>query len=139
MAKLIELLAEYVRRQPDFQEAQPAFVSIYRHARCYGGPEEGGWWYDRYSLEGSKAFQSLDLAELWLATAKTEIERLNQQEAPERWRAMANLPDPEQEPLPDAGEGYIPTGWDDGGELMVIVEDHKGSLDNMHEPRPHYE
>lgn len=136
---LIERLAEYVESQSDFQEAQPAFVSIYRHSQCYGGPEEGGWWYDRYELVGSKPFQSRDEATNWLEAARIEVERLNREEAPARARAMASLPDCDAEPLPDAGEGYIPTGWDDGGELMVMVEDKKGEHDNMLEPRPHYE
>lgn len=25
----------------------PVYVAIYEVERCYGGPEEGGWWYDR--------------------------------------------------------------------------------------------
>lgn len=25
-----------------------AFISVYEVDRCYGGPEEGGWWYDSY-------------------------------------------------------------------------------------------
>lgn len=24
------------------------FVNAYAVERCYGGPEEGGWWYNRY-------------------------------------------------------------------------------------------
>lgn len=31
----------------------PVFVSLYDHIRAYGGPEEGGWWYDVYDLKGS--------------------------------------------------------------------------------------
>ena len=31
----------------------PLFVSAYDHVRAYGGPEEGGWWYDVYTLQGS--------------------------------------------------------------------------------------
>lgn len=25
---------------------QPGWVTAYEVDRCYGGPEEGGWWYD---------------------------------------------------------------------------------------------
>ncbi len=137
---LIESLAEYVRNQPDFQEAQPAFVSIYNHERCYGGPEEGGWWYDVYQLEGSKAFQSREEAEAWLEKAKVEVERINRENAPARYRAMASLPDEDREPCPaNCDEGYIPRDWSDGGTLLVVVEDKKGQMDNTHEPAPHYE
>lgn len=33
-----------------------AFVSIYQVDRCYGGPEEGGWWYDLWSFQHSDSF-----------------------------------------------------------------------------------
>lgn len=26
------------------------FVNVYEVDRCYGGPEEGGWWYDAGTL-----------------------------------------------------------------------------------------
>ena len=29
-------------------------VSTYFVQRCYGGPEEGGWWYDAYEFVDSK-------------------------------------------------------------------------------------
>lgn len=25
------------------------YVTVYEIERCYGGPEEGGWWYDDYT------------------------------------------------------------------------------------------
>lgn len=137
--QIIGRLADYVRSQDNYNQSQHAFVSIYRHHRCYGGQEEGGWWYDRYELEGSIEFATRDDAEEWLRTAKAEVARINREEAPARWQATARLPDCDEEALPDAGEGYIPTGWDDGGELWVTVEDKAGEHDDMHEPRPHYE
>ena len=137
---LMSRLADYVSEQPNYEQAKPAFVSVYRHHRCYGGPEEGGWWYDRYELEGSIAFATHDEAEAWLEKAKAEIERQNRAEAPARYRAMASLPDEDNEPCPaNCPEGYIPRDWDDGGELQILVEDVRGHLDNMNEPTPHYE
>ena len=38
---------------PDTVRAEPRFVSVYCVTRHYGGPEEGGWWYNRYDLETS--------------------------------------------------------------------------------------
>lgn len=29
------------------------YVNVYELRRCYGGPEEGGWWYDEGSLVDS--------------------------------------------------------------------------------------
>jgi hypothetical protein len=40
------------------------YVNIYRIARCYGGPEEGGWWYDMWQLEDSLCIRHKDLKEL---------------------------------------------------------------------------
>jgi len=138
--ELMERLADYVAAQPDYVQSQPAFVSVYRHCRCFGGPEEGGWWYDRRELVGSKPFLSHEAASQWLESAKVEVERQNAQEAPQRARAMASLPDEDSEPCPaNCPEGYIPTGWDDGGTLEIVVEETMGSLDNSHEPAPHYE
>ena len=138
-ANLMEALAAKIQGEPDFKKASPVFVSIYNRAQCYGGPEEGGWWYDVYSLQGGKPFATREEAEIWLEAAKQEIERMNEESAPARWRAMASLPDCDNEPLPDSGEGYIPRGWDDGGELEILIEDTLGQLDNTREPRPHYE
>ena len=136
---MIQALANYVAQQPTFSKPTRAFVSIYRSHRCYGGPEEGGWWYTVMVFEGGLPFISREDAEQWLETAKVEIERRNREEAPARARAMAALPDCDAEPLPDAGEGYIPVGWDDGGKLEILVEDVMGESDTSQNPRPHYE
>lgn len=41
----------------------PAFVTAYDEIRAYGGPEEGGWYYDAYKGLGSIQVNSLDEAE----------------------------------------------------------------------------
>jgi hypothetical protein len=38
----VQITNEYVN--PDGTQAY--FVTVYEIDRCYGGPEEGGWWYD---------------------------------------------------------------------------------------------
>ena len=30
----------------DYDEPEPWYVNEYEASRAYGGPEEGGWWYD---------------------------------------------------------------------------------------------
>jgi len=140
-SNLIGELVELVQSLPGYKEADRVYVSVYRRHQCYGGPEEGGWWYDRNEFIGAVEFQDRESAEKWLAVAKHGIENRNREEAPERYRAMANLPDPDKEPLPDFPdcEGYIPQGWDDGGELYITIEESRGEQDNSNEPRPHYE
>jgi hypothetical protein len=132
---LLEDLAELIASHPQHQNAQPAFVSVYRKHRCYGGPEEGGWWYTRHALEGYIPFPTQTAAETWLKDAKSLVEKQNHKEAPSRWKAMANLPDHE---TAYHDEGYIPQGWDDGGELWVTIESQPGASDNSNEPTPHY-
>lgn len=39
--------------------AQP-FISIYDAQECYGGPEEGGWWYWNYEHRGSVSYDTKD-------------------------------------------------------------------------------
>lgn len=37
----------------DYRRARvTAFLSVYEVHRCYGGPEEGGWWYDAFEFTG---------------------------------------------------------------------------------------
>jgi hypothetical protein len=133
---MMEELAELLRAEPQYDEAQACFVSLYRKEQQYGGPEEGGWWYDVWTLDGSMRFPTRQAAETYLQAAKAVVEVRNRKEAPARHRAMAALPDI------DTGyhdEGYIPLGWSDGGEWHVCVEDRQGSLDNSQDGRPHYE
>lgn len=133
---LMQDLAELLRSDEAYSEAQACFVSLYRREQCYGGPEEGGWWYTRLSLDGSLQFPTREAAEFFLAAAKTLVEFKNKAEAPQRHRAMASLPDIE---TAYHDEGYIPAGWSDGGEYWVTIEDRQGESDNSNDGRPHYE
>lgn len=45
------------------------FVTVYEKIRCYGGPEEGGWWYTVYETQYCKVCSSKK-------TALREQERL---------------------------------------------------------------
>lgn len=129
-------LADAVKRHPSFEAATPVFVSVYRRLQCYGGPEEGGWWYDRFILQGSVPFATREDAGKWLAAAEKEVELLNAREQPARTRAMASLPDVE---TCWSSEGWIPKDWNDGGDLWVTIEEKRGEFDTSTEPRPHYE
>lgn len=43
-------------------ELQNIWVSLYHIQRCYGGPEEGGWYYDHYELISARAFSNPETA-----------------------------------------------------------------------------
>jgi len=133
---LIEQLVEKIEAHTDFEEASPAWVSVYRRERCYGGCEEGGWWYTVNALQGTIPFAALSAAEKWLEVAKEDVAKANRAEAPSRHAAMANLPDID---TAYHDEGYIPVGWSDGGDLWVTVESSPGQSDNTNEPTPRYE
>jgi len=47
------------RHVPD---QRPLYVNVYLIDRCYGGPEEGGWWFDRGFPVASIPFESDDRA-----------------------------------------------------------------------------
>jgi len=132
-------LEQIILNDPETTKATPAFVSVYSHGQCYGGPEEGGWWYDVVKLVGSRRFPTMEQAKAYLQAMEAEVERGNKEAAPARARAFASLPDNDEEPLPDAGEGYIPAGWSDGGKLFVQIEEQQGQSDNSDQPRPHYD
>ena len=51
------------------------YVSIYLVQNCYGGAEEGGWWYDWYNLEDSYRFADEETA---YAKAQEISDLLNQ-------------------------------------------------------------
>lgn len=60
---------------PDAVPAEHAYVSLYVHTRPYGGPEEGGWWRDHYTLMATKEFPTEALAE----AAKVKVKELAEQ------------------------------------------------------------
>lgn len=133
---MMQELADLLRADKEYNEAEACYVSLYRKEQCYGGPEEGGWWYDVWTLDGSLRFPTRIAAETYLSAAKAVVSARNKKEAPIRHRAMAALPDVE---TAYHDEGYIPAGWSDGGEWHVTIEDRQGSLDNSNDGRPHYE
>jgi len=133
-------LLNVLRGNPEFEKALPCWVSIYLIERCYGGPEEGGWWWTRCELEGGIPFVTEADANAYLATQRAEIAARNKDQQTVHARAFECLPDEDEVCCPqDAGEGYIPTGWGDGGDYEIVVEFKLGAMDNSQQGRPHYE
>lgn len=93
-------------------------VSLYHTTRHYGGPEEGGWYYDR------SAHQRVIVSGLSADEALAEARRRNAQAAEERkadGRSQGRF-----SVLGGADEVYLP-------------EDVPGEHDDSDEPTPHYE
>lgn len=60
------------------EPAEAIYVSLYCRGRCYGGPEEGGWWYDVVDLEASQLCDTREQAEAILKKIQeTVIEQAN--------------------------------------------------------------
>lgn len=91
-------------------------VSVYAVDRCYGGPEEGGWYYDVHAFTGySERVQWDDDAAI--SAAKERLLRLFDEDQP-------RYP--------------ISSVCSDGPEYHVWVEGIAGEGDNSRQPRPRY-
>ena len=91
----------------------PYYVNLYDTNRQYGGPEEGGWWYDSGEfVECRGVFGSLERAEQAADSMEADIAQL-------------------REGLYPPGS-MLCTGWP-----LLRVQDHAGK--NYPEKRPHYE
>lgn len=51
-----------------------AFLSVYLVTRHYGGPEEGGWWYDAYEHTGASFPYSAEVTEDWMELLDLDVD-----------------------------------------------------------------
>lgn len=58
---------------------QKVAVSLYEIERRYGGPEEGGWWYDDYTVIESVWFPDYETAEAAQLKMESEAVELTKQ------------------------------------------------------------
>lgn len=94
------------------------YVNAYSVDRSYGGPEEGGWWYDAGELLESQSCHADDeeALESLIEDAKADLRKKY---------------GPEFEGIPHRN-------YTNGGpNLEIYVEDHPG--ENFPERKPHYE
>jgi len=96
----------YIVSRP-WKEGETAWVNVYETTRHYGGPEEGGWWYNWNSLEEAVPVGSQEEAE----TVKRELE--------EKF---------------GEGQGDISSVLG-GHEIAVYIESEKGQSESTEEPR----
>lgn len=45
------------------KETDPHYVVLVSSVQCYGGPEEGGWWYTRQYVEEYQLYPTKEMAE----------------------------------------------------------------------------
>jgi hypothetical protein len=124
-------LAQKIMARKEFKRATDGcYLSVYFVSRCYGGPEEGGWWYDDWNYQGS--IRCID--ERQAQDLKREMEQDPALEPVRNYEAYDALGDESNSSYP---EGYIPTGWNDGGYYKVAIEFTAG-INATHEA-PRYE
>lgn len=58
------------------------YVNVYLHDRAYGGPEEGGWWYDTYSPDECIKCETEEEAERIFEEKCKELEEENKERRP---------------------------------------------------------
>jgi len=128
-------VSEIIMSHPEFAPAKPCFVSIYETNKCYGGPEEGGWFYDRTALVGSVPFPTRLAAEAYLAEAESKASALQAEANDGFKRAYLMRYGNAAEVEDDFCVGEVASA----DEYEVIIEEVQGERDNTREPIPHWE
>jgi hypothetical protein len=132
-----ELAQEEAReRRESLVEEAPFYVNVYDVESRYGGPEEGGWYYDAGTLLESVPAQSHEEALVKAGELEEKYALDNAKRTPGRIRL--NNPDDE-----------IPDDWEPSsqaedesfvhyeGEIKIYIQDRPG--ENFPTHRPHYE
>ena len=126
---LVDAAEQYLEQNPDegdlsqqqfneelqkaIDDMKPWYVNLYVYDRAYGGPEEGGWWFDVYELQNTTRVAS-----------KEEAESLQK---------VIQLACNEQNDNRNSDVNSVLSE----GMYVVMIENHKG----FHKPqeRPYYE
>lgn len=129
-----DMLAQAFREVfPEASPVQPCYVTLYRHDRPYGGPEEGGWWYDLIVPEESIRVPSREAAERLVENLRDRVRemtataRRERQDAELRECEWAEARGLEPGDLPE-GPGYT--------RFRVRIESLPG--EHATTERPHY-
>lgn len=109
------------RQEEEARHADELHVTVYFVERTYGGPEEGGWWYDRYSIEPSSYSNGEPQGQLTFAFATEDEAKAKQAELQKQY------PYSSKELSSVLGRGTH----------EVIIEDYVGEYETK--TTPHYE
>ena len=122
----------FTEEHNSFPNKGKQYVSVYEVDREYGGPEEGGWWYDNYELVDTHPVATLEAARKVKEFLKNKLEAENKERGPlDSAKGFENLPEGTE-------DWQIPRGFSgSASKLVAIIEDEPGH----HTTRgiPHYE
>jgi hypothetical protein len=124
----INELAYAIMARDDYDKAEEVHLSVYEVARCYGGPEEGGWWYDAWVFQGSVKCATREGAE---KIREDMLKELKPERNPHAYAALGG----DDTCTSSCPEGYIPRGWSEGIEYQVLIEDRPGQRHSTERPR----
>lgn len=112
-----------------WKPGETKWVNVYQISNHYGGSEEGGWWYDWYSLE--KAIPVTSLKEAKEVQKKLEAEYGGE-------NTGYNYPSDKADNawVESPYEGEVPRSME-GQEIAIYIENEKGESETKE--RPHYE
>jgi hypothetical protein len=111
------------------------YLNVYEIDRCYGGPEEGGWYYD--SGDFIKCIGRFPDTKKGRKAAEAQREAFNTEEGDPRNYKMGHG---SHDGVDDNGEPddryLIPGGAWGYGQIKALIENHEGI--SYPETRPHY-
>ena len=110
------------------------YCSLYSVENRYGGPEEGGWWYDDYTLIATEHFPTEELAEEARDKIRTMAREMTEDAARDHCRQMAESCDWLESRGLDADYLSEPDG---PTVYSVLIEQTPGDRETTE--RPHYE
>ncbi len=128
-------VSEIIMSEEEFIKASPMWVSVYKVQSLYGGPEEGGWFYDVWELVGGMKFPTEETANAYLTEAEAKAKAMRSQ-ANADYRAMYEARYSDADDVEDDFCSGESTGPDD---FRVVCESRLGERDNTSEPPPHWE
>lgn len=112
-----------------WKEQGPFYVTCVRWDSCFGGPEEGGWYYSAPSLVKWCAVPTYEMGK-WLA------ETLNEKAKEKTYRPVYSALGGDDTVSSTYPEGYIPRGWVGDRDIVFRVSHEACQIDFE---RPHYE
>lgn len=109
------------------------FVTLYEVQSLYGGPEEGGWWYDWYTPIATKQVATQEMAEMLQKKIRSRAAEMRKEAESEWARQMRESCDWAEARGLDPADMDEPDGPDN---FVVMIEDHPGSYKTTE--RPYY-
>lgn len=109
------------------------YVNVYRTAREYGGPEEGGWYYSTGQFLGSEGGYS-KIEDAWAKRDRVNRSKYN---GNLKGYSMGHGPHDGADPDGNGDDNYLMVGGEWGADdIEIYIEEHTGR--SFPTERPYY-